>query len=98
MTRRGGNLRLEAGDHIDLHPLDAARLGVGDGTEVTVESRHGTARLVARLSDELCPGQVFCAFHFPESGVNALTSHHADTVTDCPEYKVTAVRLTPGAV
>ncbi|MDF0376561.1 formate dehydrogenase subunit alpha [Streptomyces sp. KA12] len=98
MTRRGGNLHLEAGDHIDLHPLDATRLGVDDGTEVTVESRHGTARLVARLSEELSPGQVFCAFHFPESGVNALTSDHADTVTDCPEYKVTAVRLTPGAV
>ncbi|GAA1695438.1 hypothetical protein GCM10009733_108800 [Nonomuraea maheshkhaliensis] len=30
---------------------------------------------------------------FPSSRVNALTSGHADTVTSCPEYKVTAVRL-----
>ncbi|GAA2961730.1 formate dehydrogenase subunit alpha [Kitasatospora cinereorecta] len=94
MTRRGGNLLLEAHDHLDLHPQDAARHHLTDGTEVTVESRHGKARLTARLSDELSPGQVFCAFHFPESGVNSLTSDHADTVTSCPEYKVTAVRLT----
>ncbi len=43
------------------------------------------------------PGQVFCAFHFPSGGVNTLTSDHADTVTSCPEYKVTAVRLVPGS-
>jgi formate dehydrogenase major subunit len=96
MTRRGGNLLLEAQDHLDLHPQDAARHGIDDGTGVTVESRHGRARLTARLSNELSPGQVFCAFHFPESGVNSLTSDHADTVTSCPEYKVTAVRLTHG--
>lgn len=98
MTRRGGNLLIDAHDHVDLHPEDAARHGIGDGTEVTVESRHGRARLTARLSSELSPGQVFCAFHFPESGVNSLTSDHADTVTSCPEYKVTAVRLTQVSV
>ncbi|WP_229902053.1 molybdopterin dinucleotide binding domain-containing protein [Streptomyces zaomyceticus] len=68
---------------------------MGDGTPVTVESRHGRARLVAHVGTEFAPGQVFCAFHFPVSGVNSLTSEHADTVTSCPEYKVTAVRLRP---
>ncbi|MDV9186746.1 formate dehydrogenase subunit alpha [Streptomyces sp. SR27] len=93
MTRRGGNLLLDAHDRLDLHPEDAARFGVRDGTPVIVESRHGQARLVARVGMELAPGQVFCSFHFPASGVNSLTSEHADTVTSCPEYKVTAVRL-----
>ncbi|MGW1246184.1 formate dehydrogenase subunit alpha [Streptomyces sp. NPDC002535] len=97
MTRRGGNLLLDASDHLDLHPEDAARLGVRDGAHVTVESRHGQARLVARVGLETAPGQVFCAFHFPAGGVNSLTSEHADTVTSCPEYKVTAVRLRPTA-
>ncbi|MFG3344203.1 molybdopterin dinucleotide binding domain-containing protein [Streptomyces sp. NPDC048018] len=55
----------------------------------------GLARLVARFGAELARGEVFCAFHFPASGVNSLTSEHADTVTSCPEYKVTAVRLRP---
>ncbi|QNS02291.1 formate dehydrogenase subunit alpha [Streptomyces xanthii] len=97
MTRRGGNLLLDGQGRLDLHPLDAARHGVRDGAPVTVESRHGRARLIARVGSDTAPGQVFCAFHFPADGVNALTSPHADTATSCPEYKVTAVRLRPTA-
>ncbi len=93
MTRRGGNLALDPRDFLDLHPDDAARYDVRDGAPLTVESRHGQARLVARVGEQTAPGQVFCSFHFPASGVNRLTSDHADTVTSCPEYKVTAVRV-----
>lgn len=93
MTRRTGNLQLDPEDRLDVHPADAARYGLRDGEPVTVESRHGRAVLVAAISDDMAPGQVFCAFHFPSSGVNTLTSDRADTVTSCPEYKVTAVRL-----
>jgi formate dehydrogenase major subunit len=95
MTRRTDNLRLDPVDHLDVHPDDAARMDLGDGRPVTVESRHGQARLTVRISPQTPPGQVFCAIHFPTSGVNALTSDHADTVTACPEYKITAVRLLP---
>ncbi|WP_367325761.1 formate dehydrogenase subunit alpha [Streptomyces sp. HUAS ZL42] len=93
MTRRGGNLALDPVDFLDLHPDDAARYRLRGGEQVTVESRHGRARLIARISEQTAPGQVFCSFHFPASGVNRLTSDHADTVTSCPEYKVTAVRV-----
>jgi formate dehydrogenase major subunit len=93
MTRRGGSLALDPVDFLDLHPHDAIRYDVQDGAQVSVESRHGRARLIARVSEQTAPGQVFCSFHFPASGVNRLTSDHADTVTSCPEYKVTAVRL-----
>jgi formate dehydrogenase major subunit len=93
MTRRGGNLELDPVDFLDLHPDDARRYQVRDGEQVTVESRHGRALLIARVGDQTAPGQVFCSFHFPSSGVNCLTSDVADTVTSCPEYKVTAVRV-----
>ncbi|WP_256333316.1 formate dehydrogenase subunit alpha [Streptomyces sp. cf386] len=96
MTRRGANLALDPVDFLDLHLDDAVRYGVRDGAQVTVESRHGQARLIARVGEQTAPGQVFCSFHFPASGVNRLTSEHADTVTSCPEYKVTAVRVTAG--
>ncbi|WP_285589773.1 formate dehydrogenase subunit alpha [Herbidospora sp. NBRC 101105] len=95
MTRRTDNLRLDGTDRLDVHPADAARYGLREGHPVTVESRRGRATLTVKLSDEMVPGQVFCAFHFPSSGVNILTSAHADTITSCPEYKVTAVRLAP---
>ncbi|GAA3784580.1 molybdopterin dinucleotide binding domain-containing protein [Streptomyces chiangmaiensis] len=94
MTRRGGNLVFDPVDFLDLHPDDALRYDVRDGAQHTVESRHGKARLIARVSEKTVPGQVFCSFHFPKSGVNRLTSDRTDTVTSCPEYKVTAVRLT----
>ncbi|MFD8387349.1 formate dehydrogenase subunit alpha [Streptomyces sp. NPDC059679] len=94
MTRRGANLTLDPTDFLDLNPDDALRYAVRDGLPLTVESRHGQAHLIARISEQTAPGQVFCSFHFPTSGVNRLTSDHADTVTSCPEYKVTAVRLT----
>ncbi|NUP53333.1 MAG: formate dehydrogenase subunit alpha [Catenulispora sp.] len=93
MTRRTGNLDLDPTDRLDLHPDDAARHHVRDGRPVAVESRHGRARLIAHVTEQTPPGTVFCAIHFPGSGVNALTSDHADPVTSCPEYKVTAVRL-----
>jgi formate dehydrogenase major subunit len=93
MTRRGGNLALDPVDFLDLHPDDAGRYDVRHGEQVTVESRHGRARLIARVGDQTAPGQVFCSFHFPASGVNRLTSDVTDTVTSCPEYKVTAVRV-----
>ncbi|GII94384.1 formate dehydrogenase subunit alpha [Sinosporangium siamense] len=93
MTRRSGNIRLDATERLDVHPADARRHAVREGDRVTVESRHGRATMRVRVTEETVPGQVFCAFHFPESHVNALTSGHADTDTSCPEYKVTAVRL-----
>ncbi len=32
-------------------------------------------------------------FHFPETRTNLLLSSAADEYTQCPEYKVSAVRL-----
>jgi formate dehydrogenase major subunit len=96
MTRRTDNLRLAPVDHLDIHPDDAARHHLAAGRPVTVESRRGSADLTVRIGTQTSPGQLFCAIHFPHSGVNALTSDHADTVTSCPEYKITAVRLASG--
>lgn len=75
------------------------------GAGVARKRNAGTAASSGRRHDEgMVPlGRVdrFDAFralddNSPASGVNRLTSHHADTVTSCPEYKVTAVRVTVG--
>ncbi|WP_229680200.1 molybdopterin oxidoreductase family protein [Saccharopolyspora thermophila] len=95
MTRRTPDLELRPAETLDLHPSDAARLGVADGADVTVTSRWGRAALTAHLSRDVAPGQVFAGFHFPDAAVNDLTSPHTDTATGCPEYKVTAVRIQP---
>lgn len=93
MTRRTDNLRLLSLETIDVEPGDAVLLGLNNGDPVHLNSRHGTAVLHARITDDVAPGQVFAGFHFPGAAVNSLTSPSGDEVTGCPEYKVTAVSL-----
>ncbi|MEV0283585.1 formate dehydrogenase subunit alpha [Kribbella sp. NPDC050820] len=93
MTRRTPNLSLRDGEHLDIEPFDAASLGLHEGESVEITSRYGSTALPVHLTDDVAPGQVFCAFHFPAAGINDLTSPVGDEITDCPEYKLTAVRL-----
>ena len=44
MTRRTGNLELMSEDWLEVHPDDAAALGLEDGETVTVRSRRGRDR------------------------------------------------------
>ena len=41
-------------------------------------------------------GVVYTTFHHPVSGANVVTTEWSDWATNCPEYKVTAVQVTPG--
>ncbi len=95
MTRRTGNLELLDGDWLEVHPDDAARLGVTDGQRVEVRSRVGRIETDVRVTERIEPGNVFTAFHFPEIRTNLLVGDSADVNTSCPEYKVVAVAVTP---
>ncbi|MCY9783441.1 formate dehydrogenase subunit alpha [Nocardiopsis sp. EMB25] len=99
MTRRTPNTELTGAETLDVNPVDAERLGVAPGDAVEVASARGAVVLPVRITDDVAPGEVFAAFHFPDAPVNRLTSSHTDEVTGCPEYKVTAValrRIVPG--
>jgi len=95
MTRRTGNLELLDGDWLEVHPDDAATLGVRDGQRVEVRSRVGRIETDVRITERIEPGNVFTAFHFPEIRTNLLIGDSADVNTSCPEYKVVAVAVTP---
>jgi formate dehydrogenase major subunit len=97
-TRRTGNVVLQPADLVELHPDDAARLGIADDDRVVVESERGSVETWACVTTRVAPGNVFLSFHFPEVKTNLLTSSHADPLTSCPEYKITAVdvRRVPG--
>jgi formate dehydrogenase major subunit len=95
MTRRTGNLELMSSDWLEIHPVDAAALGVTDGQEVAVRSRRGMIRLPACVTERIEEGHVFTAFHFPEIRTNLLIGPSADVNTSCPEYKVVAVSVEP---
>jgi formate dehydrogenase major subunit len=92
-TRRTDNLAWQAEDRLDIHPHDAESRGIADGDWVGVTSRTGDTVLRATISRRMTPGVVYTTFHFPESGVNLVTTENSDWATNCPEYKVTAVEV-----
>ncbi|MGH8244574.1 MAG: molybdopterin dinucleotide binding domain-containing protein, partial [Steroidobacteraceae bacterium] len=75
------------------HPDDAEPRGVRDGDLDGVASRAGEIVVRARLTNRIARGVVYTTFHFPESGVNLVTTENSDWATNCPEYKVTAVEV-----
>ncbi len=97
-TRRTHNTDLQPADLVEIHPRDAERLGIVDGSWVEIESARGKVQTWARVTTRVAEGNVFLSFHFPEVKTNLLTSGNSDPTTRCPEYKVTAVdvRKVPG--
>ncbi len=93
MTRRTGNLELFPSDWLEIHPDDAAELGIETGDVVQVRSKHGEIAIEARIDERIDEGHVFTAFHFPEVRTNLLVGSSADVDTSCPEYKVIAVAV-----
>jgi formate dehydrogenase major subunit len=98
MTRRAAALAaLQPGPFVEVHPDDLARLGLTDGSLVTVRSRRGAIRLPARAGAAVLPGSVFIPFHFREAAANVLTIDELDPYGKIPEFKFCAVRLEPEA-
>ncbi|WP_423821912.1 formate dehydrogenase subunit alpha [Salinisphaera sp. SPP-AMP-43] len=94
-TRRTANGLWHGEDVLEIHPADAEMRGIKDGTLVAVASRMGETTLHAKISERMTPGVVYTTFHFPETAANVVTTEYSDWATECPEYKVTAVEVTP---
>jgi hypothetical protein len=47
------------------------------------------------VTDRVAPGVVYTTFHHPDTQANVVTTDQSDWATNCPEYKVTAVQVTP---
>ena len=96
MSRRSGVLdRLVSVGAIEVHPDDAARLGIADAERVRVTSRRGQIELPARVTERVAPGTLFLAFHYREAPANRLTIAALDPIAKIPELKVCAVRIEP---
>ncbi len=91
--------KLNPGPFVEVHPEDAAALGLADGDSVEVASRRGRAVLPAVVTDRVLPGACFAPFHWNDLfgeylSVNAVTSDAVDPLSFQPELKVCAVSLT----
>ncbi len=94
-TRRTGNVVWHDQDLLEIHPHDAEQRGVRDGDWIRLDSRTGSTSLRARITDRVTPGVVYTTFHHPETQANVVTTEFSDWATNCPEYKVTAVQVSP---
>ncbi len=94
-TRRTENTVWHPEDLLEIHPSDAETRGVREGDLVSLASRKGDITLKATVTERVQPGVVYTTFHNPETGANVVTTEYSDWATSCPEYKVTAVEVTP---
>jgi NADPH-dependent sulfite reductase flavoprotein alpha-component len=95
--------KLNPGPFVEMHPDDAARLGIADKDAIEVASRRGRAVLPALITDRVRPGNCFAPFHWNDAfgeylTINAVTNDAIDPASQQPEFKACAVTLTKVAV
>lgn len=103
MTRTGKSARLSAHlaePFLEIHPRDAAHIGVGAAGLVHVSNATGSAILRALITDRVQPGQVFAPIHWtgetaPSGRIDSLVPGFVDPVSGQPESKAAAVAVAP---
>jgi assimilatory nitrate reductase catalytic subunit len=101
MTRTGLSARLSAHvsePFVEMHPDDAAALGLDQGMLARLETEHGTALLRVMLSDGQQPGSLFVPIHWSaqnSSGgrIGALVQPRVDPFSGQPDAKATPARI-----
>jgi anaerobic selenocysteine-containing dehydrogenase len=91
--------RLDPAPYLQMHPDDAARLGLHDRQQVNVTSRFGSANTFLRLDADISPGVVFMPIHWNDlwargASCNESTSNVRDPVSKQPSLKAVAVNVT----
>jgi assimilatory nitrate reductase catalytic subunit len=86
--------------YVEIHPEDAAQLGVGEGRLTRVQTLHGEAVAVAKVSDRQRRGSIFMPMHWtaayaPQGRSNSLVAPRVDARSGQPEFKHTPARVRP---
>ena len=105
MTRTGKSQRLSAHravPFVEVHPNDAARLGLTEGGIARLRTEHGAAELEVMITDTVVPGCLFMPMHWgsayaSKARVGALVRGVPDPVSGQPELKATPAALEPVA-
>lgn len=66
---------------VQIHPDDAARLGIIDGSTVEVSARTGRVTLAAEITDSIAPGVVSIPQGWGQSGPGMRVAAKANTVS-----------------
>jgi len=76
---------------VEVHPVDASKLGIEPDQWVIVASRRGQVRARAFVVSTVPVGQVFVAMH--DDATNQLTHPSFDPHSGQPSYKACAVKI-----
>ena len=106
MTRTGLSPRLSthiAEPYVEMHPDDAAPLGLEQGRLAEVATAHGTAILRVLVNRSQQPGSLFVPIHWSAENssagrIGALVQPATDPFSGQPEAKATPARVAPYAV
>lgn len=85
---------------VEIHPEDAADLGLAPATLARLTSPQGQAILRVAITDRVQRGQVFAPMHWtgetaPTGRVDALVAAATDPVSGQPESKASVVAIAP---
>ncbi|MBW7057584.1 nitrate reductase [Paracoccus bogoriensis] len=103
MTRTGLAPRLTqhiAEPFVEIHPEDAAALGLAPATLACLTSPEGEAILRVAVTDRVARGQVFAPMHWtadtaPTGRIDRLVAAVTDPVSGQPESKAAVVAIAP---
>jgi formate dehydrogenase alpha subunit len=72
-TRSAGLMKLRPDSFVEIHPRDAAALGLKEQQEVSIVSSQGQIRVRVLISRQTAPGVLFVPYHFGRNGGHRLT-------------------------
>jgi assimilatory nitrate reductase catalytic subunit len=106
MTRTGLSPRLltHIGEpYVEVHPQDAARLGLEQGTIARVRTCHGEALLRVLVSRNQQTGSLFAPIHWSDEnsaggGIGRLVHGDCDPVSGQPDSKATPASIEPAGL
>jgi formate dehydrogenase alpha subunit len=94
MTRKSAAInQVSPTGYVEIHPEDAARLGISNGQKVEVATRRGRVITPAKVTNNIEEGWLFMPFHFREGPANMLTNDALDPTAKIPEFKVCAAAI-----
>ncbi len=77
--------------YVEIHPLDAAEMGIAPDQKVTVLTARGSVTANAFITPTVNQKQLFMPMHYVE--VNQLTMAHFDPWSKQPSYKDCAAKI-----
>ncbi|MBU2913305.1 nitrate reductase [Reichenbachiella agariperforans] len=102
MTRTGKVSKLNkhiAKPYLEIHPKDAEKRGITEGTPVVVTGSRGEVKVTATLTEKIKRGVVFLPMHWGKilnsdfGRANNLTNKAFDPISKQPGFKYSAVQV-----